>query len=211
VKISTYLLTLGCSKVNCCLQQSWVTHQAPPPEAVNWFRLQIGHTNRFVRTVLMSALSFLLVFFWAIPVIFASGLANVETLTTLLPFLKVAVSRVGRYLFLLWGLLGFEPVDVSRCASGSFRWTDVVDGGGAYLRCATRTHAYSTIPVAIAATHPPAAQAKIQLSISKSLRKLSFDMLLQTNLSFFSLRKSEFPLSFGPNHPVCRYLTAHRP
>ncbi len=80
------------------LEKQFIVEPAPAPETVAWTALHVTHASRFVRCVIVNIVTFLLIFFWMIPVAFASGLANMTTLSTLLPFLVplLSVSSVVR-------------------------------------------------------------------------------------------------------------------
>ncbi len=60
------------------LVKQWITEYAVAPEVVNWPKLHVTHTERWFRKLLVNVLTFFLVFFWMIPVVFASGLANLQ-------------------------------------------------------------------------------------------------------------------------------------
>ena len=55
----------------------------------------MSHYNRFFRSIIVGVLTFLLIFFWMIPVAFASGLANMSNLSKLLPFLQPILGISG--------------------------------------------------------------------------------------------------------------------
>ncbi len=69
------------------LEKQMIVEPAPAPETVAWKALHVSHMNRFVRCIFVNIVTFLLIFFWMIPVAFASSLANLTTLTAVLPFL----------------------------------------------------------------------------------------------------------------------------
>jgi membrane glycosyltransferase len=69
------------------LEKQMIVEPAPAPESVAWKALHVTHMNRFVRCVIVNILTFLLIFFWMIPVAFASGLASFTTLSAVLPFI----------------------------------------------------------------------------------------------------------------------------
>lgn len=56
---------------------------APERPDINWVKLGVGHYSRLARSVLINVMTFLLVFFWMIPVTFVSGLCNLGTLSSL--------------------------------------------------------------------------------------------------------------------------------
>ncbi len=60
------------------LDKTWVTQLAPAPDTVNWDKLSVTHVARWVRRLIVNILTFLLVFFWMVPVAFASSLANLQ-------------------------------------------------------------------------------------------------------------------------------------
>jgi uncharacterized membrane protein YkgB len=74
------------------LEKQMIVEPAPAPEAVAWKALHVTHLSRFVRCVIVNIATFLLIFFWMIPVAFASSLANLTTLSTILPFLVPILS-----------------------------------------------------------------------------------------------------------------------
>ncbi len=74
------------------LEKHFVVEPAPAPESVVWKALHVTHMNRFVRCIIVNIVTFLLIFFWMIPVAFASGLANMTTLSTILPFMVPILS-----------------------------------------------------------------------------------------------------------------------
>lgn len=73
-------------------QQSWVVEPAPQPDNIVWDSLHVSHINRWLRSLIVNIVTFLLIFFWLIPVAFASSLSNLQTLSTLLPFLTPLLS-----------------------------------------------------------------------------------------------------------------------
>jgi hypothetical protein len=74
------------------LEKQMIVEPAPAPETVAWKALHVTHLSRFIRCVIVNILTFLLIFFWMIPVAFASSLANLTTLSTILPFLVPILS-----------------------------------------------------------------------------------------------------------------------
>lgn len=75
-------------------QRKYKIVPAPHPEAVEWKALSATRVERLIRSVLVNIAVFLLIFFWMIPVGFASGLSNLETLSALLPFLLPVLDLV---------------------------------------------------------------------------------------------------------------------
>merc|ERR1711991_985359 len=70
-----------------CIDQYWAVEPAPHPKTVDWSALRVNHVPRWIRSLIVNIVTFLLIFFWMIPVTFAASLANLQTLSTVLPFL----------------------------------------------------------------------------------------------------------------------------
>ena len=70
------------------LAKSWVVDYAPSPPGVQWSHLRIGHKSRLIRCIIVSIATAALVFLWTIPIVFASGFSNLDTLLTVFPFLE---------------------------------------------------------------------------------------------------------------------------
>eukprot|EP00041_Stephanoeca_diplocostata_P034560 m.1184672 g.1184672 ORF g.1184672 m.1184672 type:complete len:805 (+) comp24542_c0_seq2:135-2549(+) len=65
---------------------------APEPRDVYWPNLKLTHKQRALRTLLVSAATFWLVFFWVIPVTFVASLTTLSALSRRLPFLAPIVN-----------------------------------------------------------------------------------------------------------------------
>ena len=63
------------------------TNMASVPECAEWTSIGLSFASRAIRKTLVAVATFLLIFFWMIPVVFASSLCNLTTLTSILPFL----------------------------------------------------------------------------------------------------------------------------
>lgn len=70
------------------MQQSWVVEECPAPETIQWSQLRVNHMHRWWRCALTNSATFVVIGLWFVPVAFASSLANIETLASLLPFLR---------------------------------------------------------------------------------------------------------------------------
>ena len=64
------------------------TSIASVPECVEWKSIGLTFASRTIRKTLVAISTFFLIFFWMIPVVFASSLCNLTTLTSILPFLS---------------------------------------------------------------------------------------------------------------------------
>eukprot|EP00039_Didymoeca_costata_P024618 m.10853 g.10853 ORF g.10853 m.10853 type:complete len:821 (+) comp4343_c0_seq1:176-2638(+) len=61
---------------------------APEPRDVYWPNLKLDHKQRQIRSLLMAAATFWLVFFWIIPVAFVASLTTLSALGERIPFLE---------------------------------------------------------------------------------------------------------------------------
>ena len=58
------------------------------PETILWDNLNIEFAQRWARACVVNVVTFLLIFFWMIPIGFAVSISNLDNLMKLLPFLK---------------------------------------------------------------------------------------------------------------------------
>eukprot|EP01090_Pellita_catalonica_P022099 TRINITY_DN8457_c0_g1_i2.p1 TRINITY_DN8457_c0_g1~~TRINITY_DN8457_c0_g1_i2.p1 ORF type:complete len:749 (-),score=100.96 TRINITY_DN8457_c0_g1_i2:2291-4279(-) len=61
---------------------------APEPEDVLWKWLNTREPSRIARTLVVNIVTFLLIFFWSIPIIIIQGFSNLETIVKIAPFLE---------------------------------------------------------------------------------------------------------------------------
>jgi calcium permeable stress-gated cation channel len=69
------------------LMKSWACDAAPAPMTVLWKNLWVPHMLRWMLSLAVNAATFVLIFFWMIPVGFASSVSNLTTLSQVFPFL----------------------------------------------------------------------------------------------------------------------------
>jgi RNA recognition motif-containing protein len=72
----------------CPLDTSLTISKAPMPESILWDNLNVEFYQRWLRSCVVNVLTFLLIFFWMIPIGFAVTVSNLNNLIKLLPFLK---------------------------------------------------------------------------------------------------------------------------
>lgn len=70
-----------CSQILLDTKTTFLPEPAPEPRDLIWKNFYIDHHQFLVRKVVINILFALLVFFWSIPVVFISGLSNLENLS----------------------------------------------------------------------------------------------------------------------------------
>eukprot|EP00002_Diphylleia_rotans_P030846 TRINITY_DN6381_c0_g1_i2.p1 TRINITY_DN6381_c0_g1~~TRINITY_DN6381_c0_g1_i2.p1 ORF type:complete len:671 (+),score=105.10 TRINITY_DN6381_c0_g1_i2:52-2064(+) len=117
---------------------NWVVSSAPQAEDIYWENINVQSTQRYVLTLLGEAVTFLVIFFYAIPISFIAALSNSEALSEDLPFLEPLVENdISKALIegilpaaLLLLLDIFTPVLLSNIAKfeGALTYTDIEGG-----------------------------------------------------------------------------------
>mmetsp|Transcript_26412 Transcript_26412/g.29409 ORF Transcript_26412/g.29409 Transcript_26412/m.29409 type:complete len:1139 (-) Transcript_26412:815-4231(-) len=91
------------------VNEQWLVEHAPEPRDIIWDNLTGTTISRFFRGLIVFIISFLIVFFYSVPIIFVQGFANLETLAMVpgLDFLDTDLDPAVRGL-----IQGYAPVIV---------------------------------------------------------------------------------------------------
>ncbi len=76
------------------IQKSWVSDAAPAPTTVLWENLHVSHIVRWLISLGVNVATFLLIFFWMIPIGFASSISNLTVLSQVFPFLIPVIAAL---------------------------------------------------------------------------------------------------------------------
>eukprot|EP00243_Klebsormidium_subtile_P003337 TRINITY_DN16700_c0_g1_i1.p1 TRINITY_DN16700_c0_g1~~TRINITY_DN16700_c0_g1_i1.p1 ORF type:complete len:742 (-),score=286.06 TRINITY_DN16700_c0_g1_i1:415-2640(-) len=85
---SRAVATMAAQSVHAKKAETWQTQVAPEPREVIWANLGIPWWERFVRQSAVYGITFLIVFFFMIPITIVSGFSTLDNLKKFAPFLK---------------------------------------------------------------------------------------------------------------------------